>query len=78
MYKDGEEFYRDFWGMDCQKQFFEFLYDNRILLDQYTLYAHNGGTCTALCAREIYPITYERRTCVCFACPEACAYTDKV
>ena len=43
MYKDGEEFYHDFWGMDCHKQFFEFLYDNRILLDQYTLYAHNGG-----------------------------------
>ena len=43
MYKDGEEFYQDFWGMDCHKQFFEFLYDNRILLDKYTLYAHNGG-----------------------------------
>lgn len=44
MYKEnGEEYYVDFWGLDAQFQFFEFLYNNRIILNEYTLYAHNGG-----------------------------------
>jgi hypothetical protein len=43
MYKDGEEYYQDFWGLDAQFQFFEFLYNNRETLHEYTLYAHNGG-----------------------------------
>lgn len=44
MYKEnGEEYYVDFWGLDAQFQFFEFLYNNRETLHEYTLYAHNGG-----------------------------------
>ena len=44
MYKEnGEEYYVDFWGLDAQFQFFEFLYNNRETLNEYTLYAHNGG-----------------------------------
>ena len=43
MYKNGEEYYQDFWGLNSQFQFFNFLYENRIALDNYTLYAHNGG-----------------------------------
>ena len=43
MYKNGEEYYQDFWGLNSQFQFFNFLYENRETLDNYTLYAHNGG-----------------------------------
>jgi hypothetical protein len=43
MYKDDQEYYKDFWGLDAQFQFFEFLYYNREILNEYTLYAHNGG-----------------------------------
>lgn len=43
MYKNGKELYKEFFGLDAQKQFFDWLYAEREMLDGYTLYAHNGG-----------------------------------
>ena len=32
-----------FWGMDCQEMFLDYLLKNIEELDKYTIYAHNGG-----------------------------------
>ena len=44
-YKEGgkEQEYMAFRGMDCLTRFMDFLWDNRVIFNGYTLYAHNGG-----------------------------------
>ncbi len=41
--EDGTQENVQFWGMDCQKQFVDYLKKNMELLNKYTIYAHNGG-----------------------------------
>lgn len=62
MYEDGEEYYHDFWGLDSQKQFFNFLYHNRVILHEYTLYAHNGGKFDIMNALREYLLESDKWT----------------
>lgn len=42
-YFKDEFIHQQFWGMDCQIQFIDYLIKNINKLNGYTLYAHNGG-----------------------------------
>jgi hypothetical protein len=39
----GSIVHKQFWGMDCQRQFMDYLLKHIEDLDEYTIYAHNGG-----------------------------------
>jgi hypothetical protein len=62
MYKNNEEYYISFWGLDAQFQFFEFLYYNRSDLNEYTLYAHNGGKFDIMNALREYLLNSDKWT----------------
>lgn len=42
-YHQGEFINAQFWGLDCQTQFLQYLSNNIDKLHLYTIYAHNGG-----------------------------------
>ena len=42
-FHDNDFVHKQWWGMDCQTQFVDYLFNNMNVLDGHTLYAHNGG-----------------------------------
>ena len=42
-YENNEIMYKEFWGLNAQYEFFEYLHIHKDYFNNYTFYAHNGG-----------------------------------